>query len=150
MKKPDMKHLLLAVMAVVAVFFACIPNAVTVYFRPQEGAEPIAPVTGSFFTLFEGVQGATSLPAAGLCACVTLLLVGIYLAIRKTGLLTAVKWLSFASAMLSCVLILIRSEDYFIVPNVMVPIAMMIEYGICIYMTKKQTETDKKTNLRRK
>ena len=144
MKKPDMKRLLLILFAVVAVFFACTPNAVTVFIQPEEGAEAVAPVYCSFFTLIEDVRGAISLPVAALCACINLLLAGIYVVIGKKGLAVSMKWLSLAAAIISCVLILARTEGYVIVPNLLVPVALMCEFVLCTYLTKEPKQEDKK------
>ena len=146
MKKPDWKTLLPVALAALAVFVAWMPNSVTIHHMPQDGMEPLPSVYCSYFTLLEDVAGAISLPAAALCACICLMLAGIYAVIKKKGLMTAVKWFAVISAILSVILILVmRNSTILIVPNMVVPIAMMVEFAVAHYLTKKADDSQKKT-----
>jgi len=149
MKKPDLKRLLVVALAALAVFIACMPNSVTVFIMPQEGVEPVAPVYCSYFTLLEDITGAVSLPTAGLCACICLMLAGIYAVNKKRGLLTVIKWTAVSGAMLAVALILVRSATTLVVPNVIVPIALMAEFALTHYLSKKTDGAEKKEKINR-
>ena len=132
--------------AVLAVFIACMPNSVTVFIMPQEGAEPLAPVYCSYFTLLEEIAGAVSMPTAGLCACICMMLAGIYAVNKKRGLLTVIKWTAGVGAMLAVVPILMRDTTALVVPNLIVPMALMAEFALTHYLSKKTDGAEKKSN----
>lgn len=141
MKKPDLKHLILVACAALAVFICFLPNSVTVFTLPQENMEPVAPAYCSYFTLVEDVQWAVSLPFAAVCACVCLMFAGIYAATKKNGVLTALKWTALAGAMLAVVLVIVKNETVQMVPNMIVPIALMVEFGLAHYFTKMKIDS---------
>lgn len=149
MKKPDWKRLLLVALAALAVFICFMPNSVTVYTLPQDGAEPVAPVYCAYFTLVEDVDWAISLPFAAVCACVCLMLAGIYAVIKKNGLLTAIKWTAMLSAVLAVVLVLVKNDTVQMVPNMIVPIAMLVQCALAHYLGKSGQSAARKTSAKR-
>lgn len=142
-----MKQILLIVFAVIAVYAACMPGSVAVYDLEQSQE----PFYCTYFTLVEDVTGNICLPVAALCACVTLLHSGVYLALKKTHLLSPLKIISMGGAILSVVPILIRDSAVQLVPNVLVPIALLAVYVTAFYLQKqKEVNTAPLTGKRKK
>lgn len=134
MKKANIKQILLIAFGVIAVYTACMPGSVSVYDMTQIKE----PFRCTYFTLVEGVTGGFCLPLAGLCSCVTLLMSGICVAAKKQNLLSGIKILSMVGAILAVVPILIMGNQIVLVPNVLLPIALMCEYCVANSMQKKE------------
>ena len=139
MKKLNIQQIILLAFAVAAVYISSMPGSVTVYDLTQIQE----PFRCSYFTLVEGVTGSICVPAAGLCACATLLLGGISVALDKKKMLSAVKILAFAGACLAVVPILFRGSQITLVPNALMPIAMLGEYVMANYLQKKEQSADR-------
>lgn len=137
MKKKNIKSILLIAFAVIAVYVGCMPTGVAVYDLSQSPE----PFRCSYFNLVEGVTGGICLPAAALCACIILLTAGLYLTMKKVGMISAVKILSMASAILAVVPVLMRDPAIQLVPNMLLPIAMLCEYAVAYYMEKKEKKS---------
>ncbi len=133
MKKTDVKRILLLAFAAVAVYVCFLPNSVVVYSLAQN----VVPAYCSYFTLVEDVAGSICLPAAALCACIVLTLSGIYAVSKKQSLMSAVKIISMAGSILAVVPILLKDGTVQMVPNVLVPIALLAEYVVAYYLGKK-------------
>lgn len=149
MKKANVKQILLIAFAVIAVYTACMPGSVAVY-NLEQSTEPFY---CTYFALVEDVTGNICLPAAALCACVTLLLGGIYVTMKKTHLLSTLKIFAMAGAILAVVPILIKDSAIMLVPNMLVPIALLGEYVTAYYLqkqTQKQAVAAPLTGKRRK
>ena len=132
MKKRDWKRILLVVFSVVAIVVACTPNSVSVY---REG-ELVGKC--SYLTLVEGVKGAVSLPAAVLVSCVNLTLASLCVALKKKKLLGAIKITSMLGAGLAVLPILIHEANVMLLPNVVVPIALMAVFFDVFAMTNRK------------
>lgn len=135
MKKASIKQILLIAFAAIAVYTACMPGSVAVYDLTQARE----PFRCTYFTLVEGVTGGFCLPLAGLCSCVTLLMSGIYVAAKKQNLLSGIKILSMVGAILAVVPILIKGTEIMLVPNVLLPIALLCEYVAAGSLQKKES-----------
>ncbi len=134
MNKKNIQPVLMIAFALVAAYTACMPAGVAVY----DLAQSPEPFRCTYFNLVEDVQGSISLPVAALCACINLMCAGIYLAVKKTNLLSAMKILSVAAAVLAVVPILVKDPVIQLVPNMLLPIAMLAEYVVVYYMAKKE------------
>lgn len=134
MKKKNIKPILLIAFAVIAVYVACMPTGVAVYDLSQSPE----PFRCSYFNLVEDVTGSICLPAAALCACITLMTSGLYLAMKKVSMISTVKLLSMAASILAVVPILVKDPAIQLVPNMLLPIAMLAEYAVAYYIGKKE------------
>lgn len=149
MKKPDIKQLLFILLPAVAVFVAALPSSVQIFPVNANQAEAVPPFTCSYFALIEDATGAIALPCAGLCAGIALMLAGIWAANKKPGLAAAVKYISMAASILAVVPILLKGTEIMVVPNVLVPIALLAEYGVAHAISKKAPAPEKAAAGRR-
>lgn len=134
MKKKNFQPILMIAFAVIAVYIACMPTGVAVY----DLAQSPEPFWCAYFNLVENVKGSICLPAAALCACINLMTAGIYLTVKKNNLLSTMKILTMVSAILAVVPILVKDPAIQLVPNMLLPIAMLAEYVVVYYMAKKE------------
>ena len=86
----------------------------------------------------EGVKGAVSLPAAVLVSCVNLTLASLCVALKKKKLLGAIKITSMLGAGLAVLPILIHEANVMLLPNVVVPIALMAVFFDVYAMTNRK------------
>ena len=133
MKKEKLKPILLIVFAVVAAYVACMPTGVAVY----DLAQSQEPFRCSYFNLLVDVKTGICLPLAALGACVNLMTAGIYLAVKKPGMVSFVKVLSVVVSILAVVPILVKDPAIQLVPNMLLPIAMIAEYVVAYDLEKK-------------
>ena len=130
MDQKKVVNILLVILPLVAVVLAGMANAVTVCAVTE--AETVVTYC-SFFTLLEDVQFAICLPAAGLCGALVFGMAVIYLVKKTPFWLTGITLASFASLTLAVLPIVYRSETY-LIPNMLVPILMLVEamtaYGV--------------------
>ena len=133
MKKINWMPVLLIVFAVIATYVACMPNGVAVY----DLAQSKEPFYCSYFNLLEDVNFSVSLPLAALGTCVTLMSAGIYLAVKKVQLLSFMKLISIITSIMAVVPILAKDPVITLVPNMLLPIAMIGEYMVAFSMEKK-------------
>ena len=141
MKNRDWKRIILLVCSIAAMVLACMPNSVTVYMNSPEGEPIVAKV--SYLTLVEDVKTGIALPTAVLVAGVNLTLVSIFVARKKQKLLTAIKITSLLGAGLTVLPVMIRSEEVTLLPNMLVPIALMVVFFDAYNMAKKAEKTNK-------
>ena len=118
MKNRDWKRIILLVCSIAAMVLACMPNSVTVYMNSPEGEPIVAKV--SYLTL-----------------------VSIFVARKKQKLLTAIKITSLLGAGLAVLPVMIRSEEVTLLPNMLVPIALMVVFFDAYNMAKKAEKTNK-------
>ena len=133
MKKMDWKPVLLVVFAVIAVYVAAMPNGVAVY----DLAQSREPFYCTYFNLLEDVNFGISMPIAALGACVNLMSAGIYLARKKTNLLSFMKLISIVSAIMAVVPILVKDPVLTLVPNMLLPMALLADYVVAYDLEKK-------------
>ena len=133
MNKKTWMPILLVAFAVMAVYVAFMPAGVAVYDLTQ--AE--APFYCTYFNLVEDVDFSGTLPLAGLGACLTLITAGIYAVAKKTRLLSIIKPVSMASSILAVVPVLVKDPAVLLVPNVLLPIAMIGEYVVAYCLNEK-------------
>ena len=138
-------NILLVILPLVAVVMAGMANAVTVYAVTETETTV---VYCSFFTLIEDVQFSVCLPAAGLCGAVAFGMAVIYL-VKKTGFwLTGITLTSFASMTLAVLPIVYRADTY-LIPNMLVPILMLMEAMIAYGVLKTPVpQEEKKTKAK--
>ena len=148
MKKEKIMPIAMLVFAVLAAYGACLPTGVAVYDLSQS----LEPFRCSYFNLVEGVNGSISLPMAAMGACTNLMSAGIYLAVKKPRMLNFMKPVALGSVVLSVVPILWKDPVIMLVPNMLLPIALIGEYVVIYYMEKgkKEKETPKLTGKRKK
>ena len=131
--KNKLKPILLVVFAVIAVYVAAMPTGVAVYDLEQSKE----PFYCTYFNLLEDVNFSISLPLAALGASVNLMSAGIYLVNKKTNLLSFIKLISIVSAILAVVPILVKDPVIMLVPNMLLPIALLSDYVVAYYLEKE-------------
>lgn len=149
MNKPNIKQILFLLLPAVAVFVAAMPSSVQIFPVTADQAAPVNPFACSYFSLIEDAYGAIALPCAGLCAGITLMLAGIWTVNKKPGLVTAIRCTAMAGAVLSVVPVLLKDTELLIVPNVLVPIALLAEYVAANSVSKKDDTAEKAMTGRR-
>lgn len=123
----------LILLPVVAAGFATTVNSVSIFNSASEEA-----IYCSYFTLLPEGTFQVATPFAAICCIVSAILAITYAAGRKRVLLPIVKWLSFAAVLLAVLPIMMTTNgDIVIVPNVVLPILMAIEYFVAAIMQKK-------------
>ena len=130
MKKKILWTAALILLPVAAMMVANLPNSVTYLYPDASKAQ-----TMSYFGLNEDVKAAACLPAAGLVIGLCICFAVAYAISRKGYWLKAVSGPSFAAALLAVVPYLMPNEIR-VVPNVIVPIAMMLEWLLAHQMGK--------------
>lgn len=138
MNKKTMMRVLLVLFAVLAVYVAFMPAGVAVYDMTQVKE----PSYCSYFNLVEDVNFSGTLPLAALGACLTLICAGIYVAGKKSQLLSFIKLVSMAVSILAVVPVLAKDPETLLVPNVLLPIAMIGEYVVAYYLDKQNAEPE--------
>lgn len=138
MKKIKWMPVLLIVFAVIAVYVACMPTGVAVY----DLAQSKEPFYCTYFNLIENVNFSIALPLAALGAGMTLMTAGIYLVVKKFNMLSFIKLVSMVTSIMAVVPILVKDPVITLVPNMLLPIAMIGEYVVAYYMEKKTAAPD--------
>ena len=133
MNKKTMMSVLLVLFAVLAVYVAFMPTAVAVYDMTQVKE----PSYCAYFNLVEDVDFSGTLPLAALGACLTLITAGIYVVVKKFQMLSFIKIVSMAASILAVVPVLAKDPETLLVPNVLLPIAMIGEYVVAYYLDKQ-------------
>ena len=138
MKKETLMKILLILLPVLAVGLATTMNSVTV-FDPQTGVT-------SYYSYFDliPVKNQQIVPAlAAVLALGSGILAAVYLGKKKVGCLKASGYIAFASAIVACIPILIRGEEV-VVPNVGLPIFMLVQLLVARYAEKMPEEKAEK------
>ncbi len=133
MNKKNIWPIALIVLPVLAMIFACMPNAVT-YQYPDGGKT----IYMTYFGLCEDAENSICLPAAGIAVGLCLLFAVAYVIAKKSHWLKAVSGPSFAAALLAAMPYFLK-EDITIVPSVIVPVLMLLEWLVA-YKLSKQAE----------
>lgn len=139
MKKQKIMKLFLILLPILAVGLATAGDSVLT-FDPQTGA------TGaySYFTPLEVSSFQMITPLAAILSLVSGILAAVYMASKKTGLLKGIVGVSFCSATLAVLPILMPAEVK-IVPNVGLPIFMTAQFILAyVLMKAPQPQEDKK------
>lgn len=138
MNKKTMMSVLLVLFAVLAVYVAFMPTAVAVYDMTQMKE----PTYGTYFNLVEDVDFSGTLPLAAVGACLVLITAGIYVVVKKFQMLSFIKLVSMVAAILAVVPVLAKDPETLLVPNVLLPIAMLGEYVVAYYLEKKGAQPE--------
>ncbi len=145
MKKETLMKILLVLLPILAVGLATTRDSVML-FDPETGVATYC----SYFTPLEAGPFQMITPLAAILSGVTGILGAIYAASRKQGVLKAVVGTAFASATLAGLPIML-STDVKIIPNVGLPIFMVIELFLAYYILKKpQQEAEKVSKIQRR
>ena len=145
MDQKKITNMLLVILPLVAVVLAGMANAVTVCVVSE--TETVTTCC-SFFTLVEDVQLAICLPVAGLCGAVVFGMAVLYLVKKTTFWLTGITVTAAASMTLAVLPIVYRTGTY-LLPNMWVPILMMVEAMIAYGVLKSPVpEEEKKTKAK--
>ena len=140
MDQKKMINILLVILPLVAVVLAGMANSVTVCAVTE--TETLVTYC-SFFTLVEGVQLAICLPVAGLCGALVFGMAVIYLVKKTAFWLTGISVASFASLTLAVLPIVYRADTY-LIPNMLVPILMLVEAMIAYGVLKTPAQQEEK------
>lgn len=138
MKKQMIVKILLILLPVLAVGLATTADSVTVL-NPQTG-------TITYYSYFDllPVKNQQMVPVvAAVLALVSGILAAVYLGKKKIGAVKASGYVAFASAILACIPIVIRG-DVLVIPNVGLPIFMLLHFGIARYAEKLPAEAKEK------
>lgn len=101
-------------------------------FYPESGEK----VFYSYFSLIPDVGTAMMLPLAGLLCLFSIVTAIIAVISRKDWCISGIKWLSFGAATAAVTPILLRGA-VIVVPNVMFPFLMMIEFALTFLLSRK-------------
>lgn len=135
MNKKNLWIIALIVLPVVAMIVANFPNAVT-YQYPDGHA-----VQMSYMGLNEDVNAGVCMPAVVVTVGLCILFAVAYLGGKKAYWLKAISGPSFAAALLAVVPYL-APEEVRALPNVLVPILMMVEWLVAFQMGKTVESAD--------
>ena len=138
MKKQTAVKLLLILMPILAVGLATTVNSVTVL-DPATG-------TAGYYSYFDllPVQNQSMVPVlAAVLALLSGILAAFYLGKKNEKCLKASGYVAFVSASVACIPILFRGEQI-VIPNVGLPIFMMIHYAVTRFAEKLPAEAKRK------
>ena len=138
MKKIKWMPILLVCFSAIAVYVACMPTGVAVYNLAQSKE----PFYCTYFNLLEDVNFGISLPLAAMGASVTMMTACIYVVIKKSNMLSFIKLVSIVTSIMAVVPILVKDPVLMLVPNMLLPIAMICEYVVAYNMEKKTAAPD--------
>lgn len=145
MKKEILMKILLVLLPILAVGLATTTDSVMVY-DPQAGTMAYY----SYFSLLPVGNFRMITPLAAILSVASGLLAAVYAATKKEGLLKGIAAVSFCSATLAALPVML-STDVKILPNVGLPIFMVVELLLAYYILKKpRQEANKVTNLQRR
>lgn len=146
MNQKTITKLLLVALPLVAVVLAGMANAVTVCVATE--TETLLTYC-SFFTYVEDVQAAICMPFAGICGAVAFGMAVLYLAKPADRWLTGITLAALASMSLAVLPLVFRADTY-MVPNMWVPILMLVESMIAYGILKTpMPEEEKKSRANR-
>lgn len=131
MKKSTLARLFLMLLPMAAVGLATTANSVTV-FDTQTGQAAYH----SYFTLVEVGALPMAAPTAAMLSLVSGILAAVYLGAKKQGCLKAIVWTGFLAGTFAVLPILANGQTK-VVPNVLLPIMMLVEAGLAYTMSKK-------------
>lgn len=134
MKKKVILKALLLVFPILAVGLATTVNSVTVFNT----------VTGEtqYFSYFDVLPIANLqmiTPLAALLAALSGILAAVHMATKRQALLKAVAYTALASAAVAAIPLVLR-EEVLVIPNVGLPIFMMVEYCVGYFLGKEEPE----------
>ena len=144
MKNKKILNITLAVLPLIAVVLAGMPNSVTVY---QITGADIA-LSCSFFTLIEDVNTGICLPYAGIFGGLCFGLAVIYLVSKKRSMLKWIFGTAFVSVTLSVVPVLLKG-DVILLPNMLIPVLLGVEALLAYGMMKAPVEKDEEPKGKR-
>lgn len=136
MKKKMLWNIFMILLPIAAMGLASTVNSVTVYHN----------LTGettyqSYLDLGpEGTLQMAPILAVALCL-VSVILVVVYIIKENKNLLKAVKYVALASA-IAAVLPIYMQGDVQMIPHVMVPILMMLQWGMAAYLGRKKVDAE--------
>ncbi|MDO5401150.1 MAG: hypothetical protein Q4F17_09240 [Eubacteriales bacterium] len=137
MKKFDFRRLMLMLLPLAAVGLATTNNSVMILDTLTGTA-----VYHSYFDLAELERFRMAAPMAAMLSIAAGVLAAVYLGAKKHSCLRAVVWVSFLAAT-AAVLPVLGGGETKVVPNVMLPILMLIEAALAYVMSKKPIRTDR-------
>ncbi len=144
MKKKTILKSLLVLLPILAVGLATTVNSVTVF--------DAAAGTTEFYSYFSlvPVENVQLLPPlAAVLSLVSGILAAIYLGKKKEGCLKASGYAAFAAAAAAALPVALRGE-ILVVPNVALPIFMLMQYGVTYFVGKEEKEAAKKLSRKKK
>lgn len=134
MKKKVILKALLVVFPILAVGLATTVNSVTV-FNTVSGETQYF----SYFDVLPIANLQMITPLAALLAALSGIVAAVYMATKRHALLKIVSYAALASAVVAVIPIVLR-EEILVIPNVGLPIFMMVEYCIGYFLGKEDPE----------
>ena len=131
MNREKLCKIALILLPVLAVGLATTQDSVTVFDRQAN-----VTLYGSYFSLLPVGEKQMLAPLAGILSVVVLILAIVYLVRKKEGMITAIKWCSFAAAICATLPIVLQGE-LLVIPHVGVPIFMGLEWVVAYLLTPK-------------
>ncbi len=144
MKKKIILKSLLVLLPVLAVGLATTVNSVTVFDTVSGTAEYY-----SYFDLVPVENLQLLPPLAAVLSLVSGILAAIFLGKKKEGFLKASGYAAFAAAAAAALPVALRGE-VLVVPNVALPIFMLMQYGVTYFVGREEKEAAKKLPKRKK
>lgn len=134
MKKQTLMKALLILIPVLAVGLATTVNSVTVFDTVNGTAEYY-----SYFDLIPVANLQLLTPLAGLLSLISGILAAVFLGKKHVGCLKASGYTAFAAAIAACIPVIIRG-DMIVVPNVALPVFMLVQYLVAHSVAKLPVE----------
>ena len=134
MNKKMILKILLVLFPVLAVGLATTVDSVTVFDTVTRQTQYY-----SYFDILPVGDLKLITPLAGLLAAASGIAAAVYMARKKGGALKAAGWLALASACVAAVPVLLRGQ-ILVIPNVGLPILMVLEYVDAYYLGKEKQE----------
>ena len=134
MKKKVILKALLLVFPILAVGLATTVNSVTV-FNTVSGETQYF----SYFDVLPIANLQMITPLAALLAALSGIVAAVYMATKRQTLLKAVAYTALASAAVAAIPLVLR-EEVLVIPNVGLPIFMMVEYCVGYFLGKEEPE----------
>ena len=142
MKKNTILKSLLILFPVLAVGLATTPDSVMVFDTLTAETQYF-----SYFDVLPVVNLQMVTPMAALLSAFSGILAAVYLAKKKSNILKVSGYAAVASACLAAIPVVVRG-DVMVLPNVALPIFMLMQYLISSMMKKAEKEEPKKNNKR--
>lgn len=143
MNKQKIMKWVLPALLMSAMTFEIMPGSVGYYANGQVADRPF-----NFFTIEAESTAAYCLPVAGMVTMVALVLALVAACMKKNGLYAVVGWCCLAAGSLGAMPYVIRSENEFIQPNVIVILILVVCWLLALAMDKMKPREEENRGRR--
>jgi len=143
MKKRAVLQSLLILFPILAVALATTPDSVTVFDTVTKQVQVF-----SYFDLIPESNLQMLPPLAALSSAVSGILAAVYLGKKKQAFLKGTGYAAVTSATLAAIPVVMQNQ-IMVIPNVGLPIFMVMQFGVSYYLQKKELEVPQKIEGKR-